>query len=970
MLWILMVTGAVLGLLILEIPGAFIGAVIGYLFGSLLQQNNRIKNLEQQVIRLAAQQQKAHHQDHPLDDSNEQSLHDQSTDQTKFQESSDAASSPVTPQTLDTAITEPTSSITVTPKTANTAPVIISDSSSLDSSYSDNSSETTDAASAAITTDPWTGEAVQPANVGNAITTGSPTTNAPPKRNIFSQIQQGIVSYFTQGNLSIRIGIIVLFFGISFLVKYSIDNALLPIEIRLTAAATGALIMLIIGWRLRLKRPDYGLVMQGGAIAILYLLSFASFKMYGIVDATLAFPLLILLSILGMSLAVIQDSKALAVTAIAGGFAAPILASTGSGNYVALFSYYSVLNLAIFAVAWLKSWRLLNVTGFYFTFAISLLWGVDRYRPEMFGSVEPFLIIFFLIYLTIAVLFATKQPPKLKGLIDGSLVFGLPVAAFGLQASIVSEFEQGLSLSALAMALTYLALAKLLWHKSQLRLLAEAFLAIGVVFATLSIAFELDGRWSAAVWAIEGCGLIWIGLRQQRRAPILFGCLIQLAGGALLLDDYRYNYADTAFLNGHFLSILMIALPGIISSWLLSQTTSAHSGISDKIRLPIAVGYLIWGLLWWYAGGLIEIETFSSFDEVRIAVIFFSLSALLWLGMTLWLRWQLFHFALWLLLVPLVFCACSTLFSYWWSSPAHHFLSLHNFDAWLLAFSVIYAGLRISEQRGYKLCWPNSLHSLSYLFASMILAFEVYWFLNDREVAEAWQLSLPAGILSLALLLINRSPRWPFREWPLAYNTIAACGLMLVLVWWSVLGNFFQVNLPAPLPYLPLLNPVDLAQLAAILASFHWYLRSRHITYLTVDLQLARYLLGGFSFIWFNVMLCKTLHVYSGVAYRPDALFESARVQMAVSISWTLIGLSLMVMASRLLHRQIWIIGAALMGVVVAKLFILDLSDRGTVERIVSFIVVGLLLLVVGYFSPAPPKQQHSDELREGISDN
>jgi uncharacterized membrane protein len=32
-----------------------------------------------------------------------------------------------------------------------------------------------------------------------------------------------------------------------------------------------------------------------------------------------------------------------------------------------------------------------------------------------------------------------------------------------------------------------------------------------------------------------------------------------------------------------------------------------------------------------------------------------------------------------------------------------------------------------------------------------------------------------------------------------------------------------------------------------------------------------------------------------------------------------------------------------------------DLSSVGTIERIVSFIGVGLLMLVLGYFSPLPP---------------
>jgi uncharacterized membrane protein len=62
-----------------------------------------------------------------------------------------------------------------------------------------------------------------------------------------------------------------------------------------------------------------------------------------------------------------------------------------------------------------------------------------------------------------------------------------------------------------------------------------------------------------------------------------------------------------------------------------------------------------------------------------------------------------------------------------------------------------------------------------------------------------------------------------------------------------------------------------------------------------------------------------------------------------------------MVMATRVRLRPLWLAGAGLMAIVVAKLFFVDLSNVGGIERIVSFIGVGLLMLVVGYFSPVPP---------------
>jgi uncharacterized membrane protein len=67
-----------------------------------------------------------------------------------------------------------------------------------------------------------------------------------------------------------------------------------------------------------------------------------------------------------------------------------------------------------------------------------------------------------------------------------------------------------------------------------------------------------------------------------------------------------------------------------------------------------------------------------------------------------------------------------------------------------------------------------------------------------------------------------------------------------------------------------------------------------------------------------------------------------------------------MVVATRRALRPLWVVGAALMGVVVGKLFMVDLSGIGTVERIVSFIGAGVLMLLIGYLSPVPPRAEAS----------
>ena len=54
---------------------------------------------------------------------------------------------------------------------------------------------------------------------------------------------------------------------------------------------------------------------------------------------------------------------------------------------------------AVFAIAWIKPWRALNLLGFAFTFGVGTSWGALQYEPELFASTEPFLLLFFAFYL-------------------------------------------------------------------------------------------------------------------------------------------------------------------------------------------------------------------------------------------------------------------------------------------------------------------------------------------------------------------------------------------------------------------------------------------------------------------------------------------------------------------------------------------------------------------------------------------
>ncbi|MFT7625684.1 MAG: putative membrane protein, partial [Myxococcota bacterium] len=161
-----------------------------------------------------------------------------------------------------------------------------------------------------------------------------------------------LVSRLTGGNTVVRVGVIVLLLGIGFLLKYAADQGVFPVEVRLVGAFALGSALVALGWKLRIGRHGYGVSLQGGGLGIIYLVTIAAFRLYGLIPAPVAFALLVSTVALEGVLALAQEALALAILATLSGFAAPILLSTGGGAHVVMFGWYAVLNAGVLAMAW------------------------------------------------------------------------------------------------------------------------------------------------------------------------------------------------------------------------------------------------------------------------------------------------------------------------------------------------------------------------------------------------------------------------------------------------------------------------------------------------------------------------------------------------------------------------------------------------------------------------------------------
>jgi uncharacterized membrane protein len=792
------------------------------------------------------------------------------------------------------------------------------------------------------------------------------------------------LAWIAGGNTLARVGVLLLFIGVGFLVKYAAEHVRVPIEVRLSAVALGGIALLAVGWRLRVSRHAYAMILQGGGVGVLYLTVFGALRLYALIPPAAAFALLVAIAALSAWLALRQDAIAMAAVGIVGGFLAPILASSSSGNHVLLFSYYAVLNAGILAIAWFKAWRILNLLGFAFTFVIAALWGVTSYQPEDFATTEPFLILFFLFYVAIAVFYALRQSLAVRSYVDATLVFGTPLFTAALQSGMVRDMPYGMALSALTLSAVYLALAQFLHAKrsENLRLLVEAFLALGVIFATLAIPLALDARWTSATWALEGAAMLWVGVRQRRLAVRVFGLLLQFGAGVAFASGLTLwvgspPQSALPLLNSSFIGAVLIGLAGLFSARLLQQ----RRGDLKQGEQIVAAFLMAWGALWWLSAGWHEIEHWlPRGTRLSALVTLLSLTAAAFV-VEQRRGWPAARIPAMLLLPVLLTIALLAItrpgrpLAVWSFEP--HLFAHGGYLAWPLAALVVVWLLRASdhdaETRSAGFEFPLELWHAGLLWLlTLVCAHELSWTGMRVGSGEGIWALVPWGLVpAIALGLVTTgvggasenaagSAAWPLVTHRRGYLIIGAIPIALALVLWSLITNVASDGDPMPLPYVPLFNPLDITQALVLAALAMWWLRAQRapeaVGVVRDNAALAT-VFAAVAFVWINGIALRSIHFWFDVPYTFHDLWRSRLVQAVFSLLWSLMALATMLLAHRRRWRIAWMAGALLLALVVVKLFAVDLSQVGGVERIVSFIGVGLLLLLIGYLAPVPPRR-------------
>ncbi|MGA2848440.1 MAG: DUF2339 domain-containing protein [Terracidiphilus sp.] len=346
-----------------------------------------------------------------------------------------------------------------------------------------------------------------------------------------------------------RIGILAVLIAVAWFLKMAFDNHWIgPLGRVLIGLVAGAA---IIAWSERFHSKGFtafAYSLKAVGSGVLYLSLWASFSVFHLVPASVAFGAMILVTAFNGFMAWVQDAELLALYAIAGGLSTPLLLSTGENHEVTLFSYLLILDIAVLLLAALKPWSRLLFAAFVGTVVFVIGWWVTFYADSAFGITTFFIGCFFLMFAFAPRLVRVdREDSATLSAWDALAGVLMPLANAAVGFTAFYALFDGRDAAwaepwlAVMFAAFYLALLQVP-ATSKIRVagtvLSGLHLTLAVVFLTIAIPLKAKGHWLTIGWLAEGAALLWgaARLRSQLLRVLSIGCLA-LGLGALLLTE-------------------------------------------------------------------------------------------------------------------------------------------------------------------------------------------------------------------------------------------------------------------------------------------------------------------------------------------------------------------------------------------------------------------------------------------------
>jgi len=461
-----------------------------------------------------------------------------------------------------------------------------------------------------------------------------PKVALPPQKSWWENFkeQNPDLEKFIGENLINKIGILILVLGISYFVKFAIDKDWINEPARVGIGILAGGIVMLVAHKLRVNYKAFSSVLVAGAISIFYFTITVAFHDYQLFSQTVAFIIMVAITAFSAFISVNYDRKELAALSLIGGFAAPFMVSTGSGNYIVLFTYIAILNIGILSIAYYKKWSLINAMAYAFTVILYGAWllDVDGKNAPYDGALV-FGLVFYLIFIVMNIVNNIRNKSaftnmELAILVSNTFVF----YAAGMYA-LDSFMPQYKGLFTLLLGFFNFCFAWLLFKKLAMdQKIIYVLIGLTLTFVTLTIPIQFEGNYITLFWAAEAVLLMWLaqksGIQTFRFGSGIVHSLMLIS---LMIDWTNLYYGNdllTALINPAFLTGLFAIASCIGVLLLLKKDSGVYAvyGIPFNVKNYSSIAKIITILLV-YVVGFIELNyQTTNYLESSYAVLSFA----------------------------------------------------------------------------------------------------------------------------------------------------------------------------------------------------------------------------------------------------------------------------------------------------------------------------------------------------------
>jgi uncharacterized membrane protein len=780
-----------------------------------------------------------------------------------------------------------------------------------------------------------------------------------------------------------RIGVLAIFLGVAFFLKYAVDNEWIGPTGRVLIGAAIGIAFVLGGERLRKRYASYAYGLTGGGIAVLYAtIWFASFQHYGLLGPRMAFVYMAAVTALASLLAARYSALPIAVLGLIGGFLTPVLLSIGVDNETGLFSYIALLDAGVLALAYSKHWRSLNYLSFIATILMFAAWMERWYGPEKLWTTIFFLTLFFMIFALLAVLYnVVNRRPTLW--LDLAMVFANALLYFGTSYRLLNEHERYTRMLggfAVLVAAFYLLLGYITYRRDREdKLLVFTFLGLGFLFSVLAVPIQFEQHWITMGWAIEGAVMTWIGLRANDRTSRYGALVVFLIAIShwVISDVHDFGYVSP----GHFVPLLnrrALSCAVLIAS--LATSALLYKRYGEELEEKSSFAGLLILAANSLAIGLLTIDANDYFEQSKALAS--GRDHMMSVGnskaLTLTALWTLY--------------GAGTLFV----GVTRKLKPLRFLGLLLLAGASV--KVLAVDLRYYDASWHTLILNQTFLAFALIVAaltFAAWLYARKLEPGDEEReivLPLMIGIANALAIVAMSAEVWGHFTRVKAELTggeidrIENTKQFVLSALWTIYGAvtlFIGINRGRRALRIGALLLLLLTTVKVLMVDLPYYDAGWHT--LVINQTFAAFALlvfvFAFSASWFShsefvdddersslvPVLVASANTLALIALSAEALgYYAAKIRaglatadalidlhlaqrLSLSLVWAVYGGVMLAIGMNRRSKLLRIMALGLLGLTILKVFLFDLSSLEKLYRIISFIVLGLILLAVSF---------------------